>query len=441
MTAPAIVCLALLTTSQNSDPAGVEKLLFSGTREQSMRTLETRYAADSNDVNAFALAVAQLLAAGERAGQSLVKAGLINRLVEIEEMTQSPSVEEPAAKGHARDAAKQAAPAKEKPKHRLATFIVEQPTRVNRDVIDGWIAAFEQDVTKAEATLARIKDPAFRFPVHRTSLDSLAFDFNGNGRLDAQENSRDWGTTAPAHEAKGEKQDDTLVVVDLGDVYWLRGYCHFLLGLAGAIRALDGKELIDKTGHALFPNLESPYAFLTPRGVRGTAAAQYGVFGDYAAWFWLAGRLTVYRPEKLRGALEHLRQCVACTKEAFRLYRAETDDDHEWIPNPRQKKSAELRQLTEEQFAAWEAVLEECDLVLAGKKLVPHWRVADGRAINLRRIFTEPGKTFEPVLWFQGSAAVPYLEHGATTDPKFWERTTKVFGEGYGIIGYAVWLN
>src|SRR5262245_8536878 len=133
MSAPAIVCVAFLTISQNSHPVSAEKLLFSGTREQALRNLETQYAADSNDVNAFGLAVAQLLAAGEHAGQSLVKAGLINRWVEIDEMTQGAPVEEPAVQ---LDAGTPAAPVKEKPKHRLATFIVEQPTRVNRDVID-----------------------------------------------------------------------------------------------------------------------------------------------------------------------------------------------------------------------------------------------------------------------------------------------------------------
>src|SRR5262245_6072871 len=142
----------------------------------------------------------------------------------------------------------------------------------------------------------------------------------------------------------------------------------------------------------------------------------------------------------LKTSLSHFEQSVACTKEAFRRFQAETDDDHEWIPNPRQK-STTVSPITKEQFAAWERVLGECELVLAGKKLVPHWRVNDGRAINFRRVFTEPDATFDPVLWFQGSAALPYLERGPMTDPKFWETTSKTFGGGFEMLGYAAWFN
>jgi len=74
--------------------------------------------------------------------------------------------------------------------------------------------------------------------------------------------------------------------------------------------------------------------------------------------------------------------------------------------------------------------------MLQGKKLIPHWRLAKG--INLRRVFTEPS-TFDPILWFQGSAALAYVEDGPMTTADTWNRLMMLF-EG-NFLGYAVWFN
>ena len=80
--------------------------------------------------------------------------------------------------------------------------------------------------------------------------------------------------------------------------------------------------------------------------------------------------------------------------------------------------------------------LDEFDAILKGQKLIPHWRLAKG--INLRRVFLEP-QTFDPVLWVQGSAALPYLEDGPVTSAETWLRMMSMF-EG-NFFGMAVWFN
>ena len=75
---------------------------------------------------------------------------------------------------------------------------------------------------------------------------------------------------------------------------------------------------------------------------------------------------------------------------------------------------------------------------MAGRKLLGHWRVSDGRGINLSRVFTEP-RDFDLVLWIQGSAAAPYLEQGDVSRREVWNRLQNVFrGE---FIGFAIWFN
>ena len=80
--------------------------------------------------------------------------------------------------------------------------------------------------------------------------------------------------------------------------------------------------------------------------------------------------------------------------------------------------------------------LSEFEAVLQGKKLIPHWRLAKG--INFKRALTE-SRSFDPILWAQGSAALPYLEDGPVTDAQTWNRIMGMF-EG-NFLGYAVWFN
>ena len=80
--------------------------------------------------------------------------------------------------------------------------------------------------------------------------------------------------------------------------------------------------------------------------------------------------------------------------------------------------------------------MDEFEALLKGDKLIPHWRLAKG--INLRRVFTEP-RTFDPILWAQGSAALPYVENGPMTTAETWNRITRIFGGNF--LGYAIWFN
>ena len=86
----------------------------------------------------------------------------------------------------------------------------------------------------------------------------------------------------------------------------------------------------------------------------------------------------------------------------------------------------------------WFAFLDEMDAILAGKKLLPFWRDADGRGINLRRVFTEPS-TLDLILWIQGTAATPYLEKGTITPDDFWRTTNAIFRGQF--LGFAIWFN
>jgi len=123
---------------------------------------------------------------------------------------------------------------------------------------------------------------------------------------------------------------------------------------------------------------------------------------------------------------------VAESRESWRLILDEGDDDHEWIPSPRQNGVVPNVKITQDMVDQWRLFLEETDGLLAGRKLLGHWRVSDGRGINLSRVFTEP-RDFDLVLWIQGSAAAPYLEQGDVSRREVWDRLQNVFR---GVFGF-----
>ena len=116
---------------------------------------------------------------------------------------------------------------------------------------------------------------------------------------------------------------------------------------------------------------------------------------------------------------------------------AETDNDNEWIPNPRQK-GAINSPVTQAMVESWLKAVDEVELVLQGKKLIPFWRGKVTRGINVRKIFLEP-TTLDLVLWVQGTAATPYLEEGELTLPETWQDFNRPFGGQ--LMGFGIYFN
>jgi hypothetical protein len=139
----------------------------------------------------------------------------------------------------------------------------------------------------------------------------------------------------------------------------------------------------------------------------------------------------------MKAALHHLEQMLAQSRESWKFILAETDDDHEWIPNPRQTGVLGVP-VRQEMVDGWLEFIEEAEALLAGKRLIPFWRGDPSRGVNLRRVFTEP-RPLDLVLWVQGSGASPYLEKGTLTKPAVWSRLQRVFGGEF--IGFAIWFN
>src|SRR5262249_55907267 len=124
---------------------------------------------------------------------------------------------------------------------------------------------------------------------------------------------------------------------DRGDVAWLRGYCHLLTALAEVYLAHESRELFNHAAHLVFARPRTPFDFLqrSGKGPRDYDAAEVV---DWITAIHVV-RLPVVEPRRVTLALEHLETMIGLSREAWRFYEQETDDDREWIPNPRQESA------------------------------------------------------------------------------------------------------
>jgi hypothetical protein len=234
-----------------------------------------------------------------------------------------------------------------------------------------------------------------------------------------------------------QSADAFVIAFDKADVHWLRGYCHLLSALAEFSLAYDCRELFERTGHIFFPKPKSPYGFLR----EGKRVFDFGVGADIADLIAMIHLLNfpLKEPDRMQSALKHLEQMIACSRENWNEIMQETDDDHEWIPSPKQTGVIPGVKITPEMVDGWLTFLTEADLLLKGDLLVPFWRGnLEGEGVNLRKAFTEP-RPFDLVLWVQGTGAAPYLDKGEVTTKATWDRLFRVFGGEF--FGFALWFN
>ncbi len=293
-----------------------------------------------------------------------------------------------------------------------------------RRMLEAWV----EDLAKAEQTLEPIRDPELKLSL---PLGLVRLDLDGDGEATEAESLvavvsvLDSRVRAVVHEAP-----ELRLTLDVGDAHWLRGYCHLLTALADIVLAYDQTDQFQRTAQLFFPRPGGPFGPLVGGGDEAEIA-------DLVTWVHLF-RWPLRDSERLAAALGHLRAMVDQSQQSWMRILQETDDDHEWIPNPHQTGAVPGVAITQEMTEEWQRFLVELKALLEGDRLLGHWRVADGRGINLKRVFLEP-TDLDLILWLQGSAAIPYLETGLVSDREVWDRLQGVFRGQF--VGFVIWLN
>jgi hypothetical protein len=403
--------------------AAFQALLYAGKLPEAATLAAGRLAAAPEDDQArFALGAAQFLIAVEHLGQGLYRYGLIAEHRDPTGLAGLPLL-------------------------RLPVPINPAPQPVTYEALRGVLAGFVADLAPAEQTLAGVTHADFTLVVE---LGKVRLDLDGDGT--AGPNEALWMVfqrVANISWLDEQAAARLTVAFDAGDAAWLQAYCNLLMAVGEITLGYDWHEAFDATFHNLFPRLDTPLARLDREAIGRLAAGGLGEeqatelrnradmagIADLVAFVHLI-RWPVADAARLKSSLGHLEAMVRASRESWRRIMAETDDDREWIPNPKQHGVLTTMPISAEQVVAWSHVLDELDAMLAGRVLIPHWRFEQG--INLRRMFLEP-TTFDLVLLIQGSAAIPYLEKGPLADGRSWGALLDVFGGSF--LDYAAWLN
>ena len=308
------------------------------------------------------------------------------------------------------------------------------PENANPEPIDygkfrALLLGFVADLTAAEKTLGGMGSSDVKIPV---DLVSIRYDANGDGSVAPDETMA--AVLARILEIEPAELADgpMFVAFDRADAFWLRGYCHVLMGLGEFLLAYDWHESFDASFHVFFPKAHSAFQeALAPPG-EGFITSETAI-ADLISFLHI--RWPVSEPARMAAVRAHLKAMIGLSREDFTAIKAETDDDREWIPNAQQTGAAGTP-VTGGQIAAWYNVLDTFEALLDGKKLMPHWRMKQG--VNIRRVFDEP-QPFDFVLWITGPAALPYVEDGPMLTSEEWERITEAFEGSFG--SYAIWFN
>jgi hypothetical protein len=307
-----------------------------------------------------------------------------------------------------------------------------KPEAIGYIEMQGMVATFVEDLGRAEATLAGVKSTDVKLPLH---FGQFHVDVNNDGKVTEDESFWRIYEALTGQRLGRAAVQDFVICFDGSDVAWMRGYCHLLMGMGESWLAYDSHEWFERTGHLLFPRVKTPYTFLAD----GKKVFEYSHIDivDLIAYIHLLN-FPVKEPQRMKAALGHYETTLALSRKTWDLILAETDDDHEWIPSPKQRGIIPGIRVTPEIVQGWLTFVDEAEALLAGKKLIPFWRANDKRGINIRKVFTEP-TTFDVVMWLQGTAALPYLEDGEITSQDTWNRLQAVFRGQF--IGYAAWFN
>jgi hypothetical protein len=338
-----------------------------------------------------------------------------------------------------------------------------KPEKLSHEGFRAIVRTWVDDLARVEATLAGIKSTQFKLPL---PLGKIKVDVLGIGQpLSAAALLR-----GADEKDLAEQADKFLITFDRGDVHWLRGYGHLLAALGELVLALDVQELFECTGHFFFTNVDTPHTFLredNPKPYdRDIWRWHPPEILDAITLFHLTLRVPVKEPKRMEAVRQHLLGMIAQGREMWKHILAETDDDHEWIPNPRQTSVVGVR-VSQEMIDNWLATLDEAEQVLEGKKLLPFWRGKEmvayweemykgkpaelpwlsrkttERGLNLKEVFTNPPREVDVIRWVQGTAATPYLRPGPLTELanlRTMRRLDQVFG-GFNFFGFALWFN
>lgn len=284
--------------------------------------------------------------------------------------------------------------------------------------IEEIFAALVQDMASAGAALEPIDEADFGLTL---DLADLWFDVNLSGARDPGEGVAEMaaGTVLPRQFNRGGETVLPKVRFDRADADWLAAYTHLISGLSQMVLAYPPAAAIEEVTAAK-ARIEEVKGDAPPVNA---LAHLFGDEADLAMIVYLALRQEP-NPDHTRAARQHFLTMIALNRGFWTRMAAETDNNAEWIPNPRQTSALGL-QMPDNTGELWQAVLGDAEALLTGEKLMPHWNFGGGAGINLRRLLEDPAPV-HLAEWVHGMGLLPYAEAGERIGIFNWRNFTRL---------------
>lgn len=401
----------------------IEPFLLEGRLADGIAASRDHLAQKPDDDEArFGLAVAEFLQSVERLGQTLHRHGALGQQSQLTRII---------------------------PFFRLPVPDNPAPAETSYEDARSLIQTFLNDLAVAEATLEKLGESEVSLPL-RFGLIRLDLDADGKATeaealwriLEAFDSRRPFppGTRRTISQEELRALSEAFVIhFDRGDAYWLQGYCHLLSAVGEYALAHETEDFFAVIAPYLFAKPTAPSLSSKQFNEVSPISGMPMDMGPFADAITAIHRMVfpVIEPSRTKKALEHLEAVVALSRKTWRSIQAETDNDHEWIPNAAQQCVIPGMTVTAEMIDAWQGFLDESEAILAGETLVPHWRLRSGMGINLRKVFLEP-EPFDLIGWVQGSAT-PHVQSGRCASSQRWAELQQAFRGQF--IGFAIWFN
>ena len=228
---------------------------------------------------------------------------------------------------------------------------------------------------------------------------------------------------------------DASIGFDRADAIWLAGYSQVFASHADFLLAHDFSDLVNASFHRFFPHAGLPMEKYQLGGSIMIDPWSDSALGDVIAAVHSLN-MKVIDADRLKGVLARLTSITALSRQNWQAILAETDDNRELVPSPRQTPIVPGGVVTQATVDAWMATLDTADEILDGKLLVPHWRFKQG--FDLAAYFNTAKRT-DIVMLLTGYDALPFLKDGPVANAASFAAANKVFGDQ--MLGYAFWFN
>jgi hypothetical protein len=157
-------------------------------------------------------------------------------------------------------------------------------------------------------------------------------------------------------------------------------------------------------------------------------------------WNGATDRFVLKEPGRLGRFRKHMMRVVELNRETWKFIGQETDDDHEWLPNPRQRSVFGLP-VRSEMIDSWLDALSELEALLDGKKTI-HFLFLGQREfyLNFKAFLDNPPIEFSISDLLSGGLPIRYYDKLPEVDMGKFHRVLQVFDTSV-LMPYMAWFN